>query len=246
MRHLTTTLTDKPQLVSFDDYSKKYDMLLTYSPPYQQIGKFILRELKKYYQPTDTFSILDIGAGTGNFSKIVLDHFPNATSHLIEPNERMLAFAKHKISAETTQYANSTFQNFTSLEKYDVLLCIHALYLMPDSKILIPQFLKHMHPQSKLIVCDIGQVINVRDWSIFLFKENLKTHGLIKTIKIFKVASEIKSANREISQKQKSGFLWSHDLSQFKEWFSNYYQILNAFTCYRGCSNFLVCENKRY
>jgi len=236
----TTTPT-----ISFDEYSLKYDMLLKYSSPYQQIGTFILMELKKRYHPNDTFSVLDIGGGTGNFSKIVATHFPNAIIHFVEPNEKMLAIARHKLrQTSSATFFKSTFQDFRPIQKYDVLLCIHALYLMPDSKALISRFQAYMHESSSLIICDIGQVIKVFDWTLFLFKENTIKHGLPKAIQIIQTAAEIKSTNREIARKQKNGQLWSHTLAQFKAWFGQYYQIQNAFNCYRGCSNFLVCQIK--
>lgn len=237
-------IAPKPTAVSFDDYSRKYDMLLNYSSPYQQIGEFILVELKKRYQSRDPFSVLDIGGGTGNFSKIIADAFPNAIIHLLEPNEKMLAIAKHKLKHTTTTFSQLLFQDFQSAQKYDVLLCIHALYLMPHSRALIPRFKEFMHENSSLIVCDIGQEIKVMDWTFFLFLENSKKHGLRRAIQIIQTAAEIKQSNREIAKKQRNGQLWQHTLEEFKSFFSEYYQIQIAFTCYRGCSNFLVCQLK--
>jgi len=230
--------------VSFDEYSKKYDMLLQYSPPYQEIGKFIIIELQKIYSPEAKFSVLDIGGGTGNFSKIVTDEFPNAIIHLLEPNDKMLAIAKHKLRDTKSTYSKVSFQNFKNSNKYDILLCVHALYLMPSSITLIPYFQKFMQQETRLIICDIGKVINVFDWTLFLFNENRRKHGLLKAIQIIKTASEIKKSNREIAKNQKNGQLWQHNLQGFKNYFEEYYQIQTAFTCYRGCSNFLVCQKK--
>lgn len=228
--------------ISFDDYSRKYDMLLTYSPPYQAIGQHILSELQKKYSVHDSFTLLDVGGGTGNFAKIVQDAFPNVEIHLLEPNDAMRAIAQQKLQKIKIHFVSTSFEQYQSPQSFDVVLCIHALYLMPQSKQLIPKFKDLMHAQSLLLICDIGQVINVRDWTIYLFRENLKKHGLLKTIQFWRLASEIKVANRAIEKQQRGSTLWSHTLEEFKEWFSEYYNILTAFNCYRGCSNFLVCE----
>ena len=168
--------------------------------------------------------------------------FKNAEIYLLEPNNAMRSIAQRKLQKTNTYFLNTPFEEYQPSKTFDMILCVHALYLMPSSKQLIPKFRELMHNQSTLMICDIGQVINVKDWTIYLFKENLKTHGLLKTIQFWRVASEIKVANRTIEKQQRNSGLWSHTLEEFQEWFSEYYKVPTAFSCYRGCSNFLVCE----
>lgn len=229
-------------IVSFDDYSRKYDLLLKHSPPYQAIGQKIVATLQQDFSSEDMFSVLDIGGGIGNFSKYIQDAFPKANITLLEPNDKMRAIAANKLDATRSNFLDTPFQNYESQEKFEVVICIHALYLMPESRQLIPKFKANMHANSRLIICDIGQEIKVKDWTIYLLKENFKQHGLWPTLKLFRLSAEIKSANREIQSKQQEGDLWQHDLTTFKAWFSTIYDVLAAHTCYRGCSNFLVCK----
>lgn len=235
-------MTNLASTVSFDDYSRKYDLLVKYSPPYQAIGRLIVDVLLKKYTNKSAFTVLDIGGGTGNFSKYLLDTFPKASITLLEPNKNMLIIARKKLDHHEIKFVNDTFENFEGKNTFDVLLCIHALYLMPDSKRLISRFKKFMNPSSIFIVCDIGQEINVMDWTIYLIKENIKTNGIWKTLKLFLLSAEIKAANHTIQSKQVSGDLWRHDLNTFRLWFSKYYNVVDSITCYRGCSNFLSCE----
>jgi len=107
---------------------------------------------------------------------------------------------------------------------------------------LIPKFRNLMHPNSTLLVCDIGQEINVNGWMFYLLRENFKREGLWKTVKLFQLSTELKSANKDIQAKQQNGNLWKHDLVSFKAWFSKEYEVLSSLNCYRGCSNFLVCK----
>jgi len=136
--------------ISFDSYSRKYDMLLTYSPPYQEIGKRIVSALQEQYDREDRFTVLDIGGGTGNFSKKVQDAFPNVVIHLLEPNAHMSAIAQQKL--DNISFLNTPFEQFESTQQFDVILCVHALYLMPSSNIsnqVIKQWCKRLILKTK-------------------------------------------------------------------------------------------------
>ena len=217
-------------------------MLLAYSPPYQAIGQKIVATLQQDFTKEDACSVLDIGGGTGNFSKYIQDAFPKANITLLEPNDKMRAIAIDKLDTARSRFSDIPFQDYESQEKYEVILCVHALYLMPQSKQLIPKFKASMHADSRLLICDVGQEIKVKDWMLYLFKENFKQHGLWQTLKLFRLSAEIQSANKEIQAKQQHGDLWRHDLATLKTWFSAEYEVLAGHTCYRGCSNFLICK----
>lgn len=228
--------------ISFAEYSRKYDMLLKYSPPYQEIGELLMKELQGKFSLEASLKILDIGGGTGNFSKLLLSAFPNAQLSFLEPSFEMRQIAKEKLPDHSVDYLNYIFEEFHTEQKYDLIICIHALYLMPKSIELVPKFRELMHRESMLLVCDIGQEIKVYDWYLHIAWVNLKRHGFLKTIELLKSSAEIKSANLDIQKKQRNGEIWKHSTSEFREYFSDYYDVLTAFSCYRGCSNFLTCK----
>lgn len=234
-------MTTTAPTISFDEYSRKYDLLLEHSSPYQEIGQMILEEIKQQFEKDDLFTVLDIGGGTGNFSKLIQESFPNSEITLLDSNEKMSSIAQQKLDANRSKFISAPFETCNGKQTYDIILCIHALYLMPNPKKLIPKFKTFMHTNSTLIVCDIGKEINVKDWTLFLLKENFKNHGFRKTLDLFFLFSEIKTANRNIQSKQRSGRLWKHDLDTFRSWFEQNYIVRKAMSCYRGCSGFLVC-----
>lgn len=228
--------------ISFAEYSRKYDMLLQYSPPYQEIGELLMKELEGKFSFEAPLRILDVGGGTGNFSKLLLSTFPNAKLTFLEPSSEMMEIAKGKLYNYKVDFLNNVFEEFQIAKKFDLIICIHALYLMPMSIKLVPKFREMMHHNSILMVCDIGQEIKVYDWYLHIAWENLKRHGLLKTIQLLRSSAEIKSANLDIQKKQQSGEIWKHSLSEFRSYFSQYYDVLTGFSCYRGCSNFLTCK----
>ena len=238
--------SSKTSLLNFENYSNDYDLLLKYSPPYQELTQSVLETVGKLYQREEVFTVLDIGGGTGNISKIIQDHFPNVQIHLLEPSIEMLETAKLKLDAERTLYDNVPFQDWDSQEKYDLIICIHCLYLMNDSIKQIPVFKKYMKSSSYLLMCDIGQEIKVGKWLWHLFNVNRKKHGWLKALKIILSGKDAKKSNLEIQKKQRKGVIWKHSLKEFESWFAEYYKILKAKSCYLGCSNYLLCQMRDY
>ena len=239
---MNTIVKIKPT-VDFSEYSTKYDLLLKNSQPYQKIRELFMEQLLQKFDREQTFSFLDVGGGTGNFTKLILDYFPNAYGTLLDPSHDMLAYARHKVgNSRRVRFIEDDFERYESNNKFDLVLCVHALYLMPDSRALVPKFAEHLSETGTLMICDIGQQIKVMNWAIYLFFQNVKTYGIMKAISILREGKKVIAANRDIECKQKSGELWTHTLSEFKHMFEKYYKVDYATITYRGCSNMLICR----
>lgn len=53
------------------------------------------------FAPEDRFSFLDLGAGTGLVSALILERFPNAEAHLLDISEKMLEKARERFAGRT-------------------------------------------------------------------------------------------------------------------------------------------------
>ncbi|OHD08424.1 MAG: methyltransferase [Spirochaetes bacterium GWD1_27_9] len=75
--------------------------------------------------------ILDIGAGTGLLSKIILEKYPNAILTLIDISEKMLNIAKERfVNNQNINYIVCDYTKYEFKEKYDIVissLSIHHL-----------------------------------------------------------------------------------------------------------------------
>jgi len=234
-------------LIEFKDYSREYDNLLKYSTPYIKLMDTLTILLEKYLPVTKGLNVLDVGAGTGNISKVMEDTIQVENINkmvLVEPSDEMLSLARTKLNGNNIEYLPITFEEFQSPNKFDLIVCIHALYLMPDPNSLINRFSEFMHSDSILIICDIGSEIKVNRWARHLLYTNSKRYGILTAIKALLANKEIKRANREISKKQRAGEIWSHTLDEFSSLFSDKYTILEKMNTFLGCSNLLVCKNK--
>ena len=113
---------------------------------------------------------------------------------------------------------------------------------MADPKSLVQRFEMAMDEDSILMVCDIGKRIKVLDWYLHIGWSLLKQYGIKTTVQILKESARIKRTNLDISKKQKNGTLWLHTLNEFKEMFAKNYEVLEALSCYRDHSNYVICK----
>ena len=230
--------------ISFQKYSEQYDLLLKYSTPYIELLGILKKYLIKYFLDKEDITVLEIGAGTGNVSELIQSTLNTKQIDLVEPSIEMMALAKPKLNGSKSSYHLSDFFDFKSSTKYDLIICIHALYLMENSESLVSKFKEYMHKNSILIICDIGQEMNVWKWTKHLFIKNLPKHGFLKTMKVLYAGKEVRKSNLEIQKKQQQGVIWKHTLKEFKSKFSKEYQIIEERVCFLECSNLLVCKLK--
>ena len=66
--------------VDWQLYAEKYDMLLSYNPFYQELRNDILTLTSNWQTDTGDL-IVDVGAGTGNYSITLAKKFPRFQSH---------------------------------------------------------------------------------------------------------------------------------------------------------------------
>ncbi|MBF0192457.1 MAG: methyltransferase domain-containing protein [Magnetococcales bacterium] len=229
------------------DYSQVYDFMAYHNSEYQEIIEIIFRTIKNLGIPNKA-RILDIGAGTGNFSIRIAESYKSCQIVHLEPDSKMIEIAKIKAyhkGLNNINFINSSFANEIELEDFDLILCIHALYTFPFPKTSLLDINRITNKDGKFIICDIGRVLDLLDWSLFLFKDNIKRNGIFSTLsntlKSFKLAFN----NRIIRNNQKRGVYWVHSHSELKSSLINAgFNILHDSIVYRGYSDFFVCEKK--
>lgn len=85
---------------TFSRDAKDYDsMRRCLVPPFDEFYGAALDAIKDR-QPSPGFRVLDLGAGTGLFSSLLLDRFKDAQLHLMDASEAMLEQAKQRFSGK--------------------------------------------------------------------------------------------------------------------------------------------------
>ena len=92
--------------IAFNKGSKRYDELADV----QNIaGSFLLNELTKIFPEQQTKNIIELGSGTGIFTKMVKDYFVFNKFDAIEISSDMIRVTKKKISDKKLFYLNEDF-----------------------------------------------------------------------------------------------------------------------------------------
>lgn len=86
------------------------------------------------YQKHGSFRILDLGAGTGLFSALIKNAFPNADLTLTDVSEEMLSMAKKRFSSdEITHYATHDYIAEEIHGNFDVVVSALSLHHSTES-----------------------------------------------------------------------------------------------------------------
>jgi tRNA (cmo5U34)-methyltransferase len=170
-----------PIRTAFDEMASLYDAQ----------RRFIIPEIEEFYNAAvwavdwsgDSPEILDIGAGTGLLTGLLLKRFPNASVTLIDISEHMLAQAHERFNhREKTRYITGDYRSTGLGGEYDVIcsaLSIH--HLIEGEKIdLYHRIYDALHPGGVFVNADQVQGETSRSqerfreyWDMFLHESPL-------------------------------------------------------------------------
>ena len=222
-------------------YAAAYDLLSEHNPAYQDL----LEEFKAFLATIEPpQSIYDIGGGTGNYTQIAAQACPDAEIRFLEPDPGMFAAAKAKLSAHTNiTFENLPFEALTDEGAADLVVCVHALYAMPDQRQRLSDLRRLLRPGGWLFLVDLGRHMNVADWRKYLFSSLRKEKGVIGALGVFWQGREIATQNTAIFKAQKDGVYWTHTSEELASAVTeNGFEIVRQKPVYRGYSDLLVCR----
>lgn len=216
------------------------------TPAYRDLVQYFKENIRQW-KLADAATILEIGAGTGNFALEAAKIHPKAMIIHSEPEKGMQRHAMGK----ATQKGISNIQFISARadelsfprEALDGVIAVHVLYAIPDPI----GFIKKMHgwlrPGALVFACDAGRIMDTSDWREYLRRELIREHGWLKAMTIMWKTRGIFGANKKISEMQRAGQYWTHSGEEFAEAFRGAgFLIEQQDTVYRGCSDLLIAR----
>lgn len=139
-------------LKHFNSISKNYDT--NNEKLYWQLADKLLWDIMISYIPNNKeFKFLDLGGGTGTWSKLILDKYPLSNGILVDYSDGMLFEANKKLSnyKNRIDIINSNINNVVINEYFDVILNIYLLPFFDDANYLINFISNHLNKKGKVV-----------------------------------------------------------------------------------------------
>jgi ubiquinone/menaquinone biosynthesis C-methylase UbiE len=222
-------------------YATAYDLLADYNPAYQDL----LQDFCAFISTVETPRLIyDVGGGTGNYTEIAARACPGSEIRFVEPDLGMIGRAQSKLSAlRNIAYDPSPFESIDAPGTADLVICVHALYAMPQPEQRLIDMARLLRPGGWLYLIDLGRYLDVTEWRSYLFRQLRTKYGLARALRVAWQAREIAKQNRAILEAQKSGAYWTHsDTEMAAHATAAGLTIYRQQTVYRGYSDLLVCR----
>ena len=139
-------------LKHFNNISRSYD--INNEKLYWQLSDKLLWNIIVDYIPKDKkFKFLDLGGGTGTWSKLILDNYPLSNGILVDYSDGMLKQATEKLGkyANRIEIINSDINNFTIDEYFDFILNIYLLPFFTNTNYLIKFISDHLKQYGEVL-----------------------------------------------------------------------------------------------
>lgn len=237
-------MTRRDAPVDWSEYAETYDLLLEYNPFYQALHAEVLGHTAPWSLPPGA-RILDLGAGTGNYSLALAARFPEAHVVHVDRDATMNARAEQKraeqgldnVEIRTAQVEDLAFPD----GHFAAAVCVHAFYTFPSPPEVMARLHRWLAPGAPAVFVDAGRVVKVLDWQIAVGSAMVRTHGLKKTIEVMRRGKEVSRQNRKISELQRDGTYWTHAHQEFVDAVSGAgFAVQAAGTTFRGISDWVT------
>ncbi len=226
-------------------YAGAYDLMADHNPAYQDVRRRFTATVAPLHFRQGAI-LAEFGAGTGNFSVELARIHQHCTVIHVDSDEAMVAAATRKAAA--SRLANMQFvQGDVGQVEFadgtlDFAAAIHCIYAFPNPAGFVDDLFRWLRSGGIVFACDPGRIVNVAEWSAYLFGESCKDLGLARTVSLFWKGRAALTQNRAIRAAQQRGEYWTHSHEAFRDVFTSAgFRIISSETAYRGCSDLLVC-----
>lgn len=232
--------------VNWSAYARQYDLMTENNPAYQEL----VRQYQDFLASCTASNIrrvLDVGAGTGNFSLLAAQCLSSAKVTHLEPDAGMNACARDKARANQL---NNLLVDERAIEEaqfpaehFDLVVSVHALYTMQKPQEQLRRFAAWLRPGGQAFLCDFGRTMDVADWRGYLFQHLRRKFGALGALKLFWRGREVARQNWNVAALQKCGQYWLHTTEEFQTAVEAAgFQIIRQELVYRGYSDLVIAK----
>ncbi len=232
--------------MDWDAYAEHYDEMCALNPAYQANIEILLNHLSKWSLPPDC-KICDLGAGTGNYIVQMAKTLPMAQFWHVDIDQHMTELAtqkyeQNKVLNVNVHKSDVHAANFEE-ESFDVVVCVNALYAFTSQESILKRIRSWLKPNGKLFLIDFGRKQKTLDWTLYIFKESMKSQKVGRFARALIEGRELLKQNRRTTMGQESGRYWLHTTQEFGQTLENSgFKVEELSRCYRNYSDLAICS----
>lgn len=232
--------------VDWRSYAAVYDLMTELNPAYQALVEDY-RQFLGGLRLRAGDHLVDVGAGTGNFSLVAADEWPHCRVTHVDANDAMNVRARDKRAAQgigNLEIRTVDVDDFDLPDESVALATVvHALYTFPDPEAVIARLYRWLRPGGAVYACDPSGQLNVAEWSRYIFRSACRERGWWRAAWLFWRARSAIGQNRRIVRAVDDGAFWRHDAATFRAAFEAAgFQVHAARSAYRGASDLLIAQ----
>lgn len=201
--------SDRQALKEFEKWSKEYDHVGFFQRNlFIPTHEHIIAEMEKLEKPDSTFTLLDIGCGTGTLLMRLHAKFPRAKMHGIDIARGMIEVATGKAAGNPQlnfQVGNACQGLPYPNAHFEYLTCCHSFHHYPDQHAALREFRRVLKPGGKLffVDSDVNRIWGwIMHWVIIGIYERFRVHHL----RIAEVKEYFEAAGLRIERHERCGW----------------------------------------
>ena len=129
------------------------DLIAKFPTPAQERGSYLYNDLKTCFSPDTQFTFLDMGAGSGSMSAIILSQFQHSRGELVDVVSRlkMHEFVPNIDENRFVQHPYPATEQLSGKE-FDLVLSMDVLEHIPDWKTALHGLFQYVRPNGYLYI----------------------------------------------------------------------------------------------
>lgn len=170
----------------WENLARKYNRLwvqkYSLGPTRREVLKIIMPKLNA----GASLKLFEAGCGTGQLIREIAEQNPQIDYLGIDAAQNMIDIAKESAKEQNIQFETCPIENFTSTEKFDIILCTHAFPYFPDKEDVLRKFAQ-LCSQGATVVIANSSTNSLKDLLINFFLKATTSKARYLSVKEMKV-----------------------------------------------------------